>query len=117
LNVRTTLPAVAFTVRVAGPVAALEVADSFKVVLPLPGAGRLAGAKVAVTPEGCPWTANVTAELKPPNIAVVRLTDTVLPRLSERAVVTLGDTVMAGTSRVKVAVLVTPPPVAVTVNG
>lgn len=113
---RTTLPAVALTVRVAGPVAAEEVVDSFKTVLPVPGAGRLDGVKVAVTPEGSPWTVNATAELRPPSIAVVRLTVAELPRVS-KSVVTPGDRVTAGTKRVKVAVLVTPPPVAVTVKG
>jgi hypothetical protein len=59
---------------------------------------------------------NATAELRPPSIAVVRLTVAELPRVS-KSVVTLGDRVTAGTKRVKVAVLVTPPPVAVTVKG
>jgi len=58
----------------------------------------------------------VTAELSPPSIAVVKVTVAVLPRLSER-VGAAEDSDMAGTINVKVAVLVTPPPVAVTVNG
>lgn len=110
------LPAVALMVRVAGPIAAVDAADSFRTVLPFPGAGRLDGVKVVVTPEGNPWTANTTAELKPPNTAVVTLVVTVFPRLSTN-VVTFMESVVLGTSRVKGAVLVTPPPVAVTVNG
>jgi len=54
LSVRTMLPAVAFTVKTAGPVVADDAAVSFRTVLPLPGAGRLAGVKVAVTPDGSP---------------------------------------------------------------
>ena len=114
--VRTTLPAVALTVKTAGPVAAVDVADSFRTELPFPGAGKLDGVKVAVTPDGRPWTVNATAKLKPPRIAVVTVTEAVPPRFST-AVVTLRDIVTAGTKRVKVVVLVTPPPVADTVNG
>lgn len=101
---------------VAAPAAAVEVADSFKTVLPLPGAARLEGVKVAVTPAGSPSTENVTAELRPPRTALVKLTVTVLPRFKTGDVV-FDVRVRPGTNRVSVAVLVTPPPVAVTVKG
>ena len=73
LALATTLPAAALATSVAEPVAAVEVADSFRTVLPLPGAARLEGVKVAVTPAGSPSTDTVTAELSPPE-----------PRLSNR---------------------------------
>jgi hypothetical protein len=50
----TTLPALACAINVAVPVAAVEAADSFRTVLPFPGAARLEGVKVAVTPAGKP---------------------------------------------------------------
>jgi hypothetical protein len=57
----------------------------------------------------------VTAELNPPCIAVVRFAVAVLPRLSVN-VLLLELSATPGTSNVKVDVLVTPLPVAVTVS-
>jgi hypothetical protein len=67
------------------------------------------------TPAGSPWTAKVTAELSPPCIAEVRFTVVVAPRLTVSDVL-LALNVMPGTCNVKVAVLVHPPPAAVTVS-
>ena len=115
LRVRLTLPAVALTATVAEPSAAVVTAENFKDVPPLPGAGSMAGLKTAVTPTGIPWTEKLTAELNPPSIAEVNCAVAVPPRLSVSAVLfTLS--VVPGISNVKGAVLVTPPPVAVTVN-
>ena len=115
-KVRTMLPAVALTATVAEPSVAVEVAENFRAVLPLPGAGSEAGAKAAVTPAGNPCAAKLTAELNPPSIAEVSCAVAVPPRLSINAAL-LVLSVVPGMDRVKVAVLVTPPPVAVTVSG
>ena len=114
--VRTTLPAVALTVIWAAPIAAVEVAANFKAVLPLPGEGRPAGVKAADTPAGSPCSAKLTAELNPPSIAEVKVAVAVPPRLSVNAVL-LALSAEPGMDSVKVAVLVTSPPVAVTVSG
>ena len=73
MAVATTLPPVAVATSVAEPVVAVEVADSFRTVLPLLGAARLKGLKAAATPAGSPCTENVTAALNPPRTAVVKL--------------------------------------------
>ena len=115
LSVRVALPAVALSVTCADPIVAVEVAENFTAALPFPGAARLAGAKVADTPAGKPWTAKVTDELNPPCIATVTFVIAVLPRLSVN-VLLLELSATPGTSNVKVDVLVTPPPVAVTAS-
>ena len=53
--------------------AAVEAAASVKVLVPLPGAAMLVGAKLAVTPLGRPLIDNATAELNPFTKAVVRV--------------------------------------------
>ena len=68
-----TPPPEAITVRVEVPAAAVEAADSVKMLLPLPGAAMLVGAKLAVTPIGDPLTDNVIAELNPVPFAVVKV--------------------------------------------
>ena len=115
-KVRTKLPAVALTTTVAKPSVAVEVAENFKTVLPLPGEGSEVGAKAAVTPAGSPCTAKLTAELNPPSMAEVSCVVPVPPRLSVNTALLVLSTV-PGMDRVKVAILVTPPPVAVTVSG
>ena len=47
--------------------------DNVKVLLPLPGAAMLVGAKVAVSPFGSPLTHNAMAELNPFRPVVVRV--------------------------------------------
>jgi hypothetical protein len=64
---------VAVTVKVEVPGAAVEAADSVKVLVPLPGAAKLVGAKVAVTPLGTPLIDNVMAELNPVPLVVVKV--------------------------------------------
>lgn len=58
------------------PIAAVLLAASVSVELPLPGAAIDVGLKVAVTPAGNPVAERETAELKPPltvvEIVVVR---------------------------------------------
>jgi hypothetical protein len=61
-----TLPPLAVTVMVAVPVVAVLDAVKVSVELPLPGAAKLVGLKLAVTPVGSPDTDNDTAELNPP---------------------------------------------------
>ena len=114
-KVRTMLPAVALTTTVAEPSVATDEAESFKAVLPLPGEGSEAGVKAAVTPTGNPCTEKLTAELNPPSMAEVNGAVAVPPRLSVSAVLFTLNAV-PGIDSVKVEVLVTPPPVAVTVS-
>ena len=66
-------PPVAVTVRVDTTGAAAEDADNVNLLLPLPGAAMLDGAKVAVAPLGRPLTDNVMAELKPLAPVVVKV--------------------------------------------
>ncbi len=56
----------AVMVTVAAPVAAVALAVSVRVDVPLPGAAIDAGAKLAVTPAGKPDAESETAELNPP---------------------------------------------------
>jgi hypothetical protein len=51
-----------------------EVAAIFRATEPEPGAAIVAGAKDDVAPVGKPAMENVTAELKPAFVAVVRVT-------------------------------------------
>ena len=115
-KVRTKLPAVALTTTVAEPSVAVEAADNFKAVLPLPGEGNETGAKPAVTPAGSPCTEKLTAALNPPSTAAVSCAVVVPPRLSISAEL-LAMSVVPGMAKVNIAVLVTPPPVAVTVSA
>ena len=61
------------------PGAALEAADSDKVLLPLPGAEMLVGAKLAKTPLGAPLTEKVIAELNDVPFVVVKVIGMALP--------------------------------------
>jgi hypothetical protein len=97
------------------PIVAEVVADSFIWVVPAPGAASVAGVKLAVTPVGRPVTENATAELKPPTTVVWTWT-VVVPPSFRVAAVAAGLTVKFGTESAKLAVLVTPPPVPVTVK-
>ncbi len=100
----------------AAPAVAVELADNFRVLLPLPGAAMLVGAKLAVTPAGSPLADNAIPELNPFPPAVVKVIETDPPRAT-LAVVTLDDNVkLPITVRLRVRVLVTPPPTAVTVR-
>ena len=49
------------------------------VEVPEPGAAKDGGAKLTVTPVGCPVADKATAELNPPEIAVVMVDDPLLP--------------------------------------
>ena len=69
------LPAVAVTVRLYGPGTTDVVVESVSVLVPEPGALKLAGAKDAETPEGMPVIDSATAELNPP--LTVTLTEAV----------------------------------------
>ena len=51
------------------PATACALALKVKVLVPEPGAARLAGAKLAVTPAGSPVAERATALLKPPETA------------------------------------------------
>ena len=95
------------------PVASVRV----NVLLPLPGAAMLVGEKPAVTLFGRPLTDSVTAELNPLMVAVVSviLAGALTATL---ALVALDVSVKLGTTTVRLrgAVFVTPPPVAVTLR-
>src|SRR5664279_699493 len=76
----------------------------------------LTGAKVAVTPLGIPLIENATAELKPLTRVVVKVTG-IDPPGATLALVALDESVnVPEIVRLSVCVLVTPPPVAVTVS-
>jgi hypothetical protein len=99
------------------PAAIPEAAASVSVLLPLPGAAMLAGAKLAVTPLGSPLTDNATAHWNPFSPAVDSLIG-VEPPGATVALVALGVSVKLGTTTVRLSgwVFVSPPPVAVTVR-
>jgi hypothetical protein len=113
-----TPPPVAVTVKVAVRADAVEAADSVKVLLPLPGEAMLAGEKVAVTPAGTPPREKDTAELNAFTRAVVKVMDVVAPAVTLALLAPGVSVKVAGCEivRLTVWVLVTPPPVAVTVS-
>src|SRR5215469_679087 len=73
----------AVMVTVEEPVAAVELAVNVRVEDPEPGATIDDGLKLAVTPDGSPAADKDSAELKPPDIAVVAVELTELPCVSE----------------------------------
>jgi len=92
---------------------------SFTVILdvPLPGAAMGVGLKLTVAPLPCPDADKAIAELKPPETVVIIVE---LPELPRDTVSEVGDAETAkfgGAATVSdtVVVLVTPPPVPVTV--
>jgi hypothetical protein len=97
--------------------AAVEVDVSVKVLVPLPGAAMLAGAKLAVTPLGSPLIEIATAELNPFANMVVRVMWVEPPRAT-LTLVALVVKVMpgVGTFKLTACVLVIPPPAADTVK-
>jgi len=99
------------------PAAVPEAADSFKVLVPLPGDAMLAGVKAAVTPFGSPVSDRAMADLNPFTGAVVSVIVFEPPAVT-LTLVALGVSVKLGvkTVRVIVWVLITPPPVAVAVR-
>lgn len=96
---------------------AVEVADSFSVLLPEPGEAILAGVKVAVTPLGRPVTDRATVDLKPFCAAVVKVTGMEPPAVT-MILVPLGVSVKVGDGTVSAreAVRVNPAPVPVSVK-
>ena len=99
------------------PAVVLDDDASVNVLLPLPGAAMLVGKKLAVTPAGCPLTDSATAELNPLAAVVVTVIGIEPPGLMltlvpPSAIVKLGAT----TFRLSGIVLITPPPVAITVR-
>lgn len=96
----------------------MEAATSVNVLVPLPGAAMVAGAKLAVTPLGSALTDNATADWNPFSATVESLID-VEPAGATVALVLLGLSVKLGggkTVRVSGCVFVTPPPTAVTIR-
>jgi hypothetical protein len=88
--------------------------------VPEPGAAMDAGVKLTVTPVGCPVADNVTAELNPPETAVVMVDRPVSPRtVSEFGEAEMVKSGVPGavTVNVTVVVCVMPPPMPVTVIG
>ena len=89
--------------------------------VPEPGAAMDAGVKLTVTPVGCPVADKATAELNPPEMAVVIVDEPLLPCTTDAEA---GDAEMvksgigaAVTLSVTVVVCITPPPEPVTVIG
>src|ERR1041385_2276419 len=115
--VLVTPPPTAVTVAEGVPRLADEDAAIVSVLVPLPGAAMLAGAKLPVTPVGSPLTENTIAELNPLATAVVN-TMRVDPPRTTLALAALDESVKDGDStvRAKVWVLVMPPPTAVTIS-
>jgi len=111
-----TPPPEAVTIRVKEPAAVPEAAASVSVLLPLPGAAILLGARVAVTPLGRPLTDSATADWNPLSAAVDSLIAVAAPATTV-AFVALGVSVkLRGITTAKVTgwVTVTPPPEALT---
>jgi len=98
-----TPPQVAVIVTVAAPVAAVLLAESVSVELPLPGAAIEVGLKLAVTPAGNPEAESETAALKPPLTLVVMVLLPELPCAIERLV---GDAVRLKSGCVMVSAMV-----------
>jgi hypothetical protein len=77
---RVRLPPVAVTVMGNVPVAASAAAVKFRVDVPEPGEGIVAGVNVTTTPLGTPDAESVTALLKDPNTCEVTPTEALFPR-------------------------------------
>ena len=91
------------------------------VEVPEPGAGMDAGAKLTVTPVGCPVADKATAELNPPETVTVRMDEPLLPWITDTEAGE-GEMMKLGvperfTINVTVAVCTMPPPEAFTVIG
>lgn len=95
-----------------------EAAVSVKVLLPLPGAAMLVGAKLAVTPGGSPATDKATAELNPVPPVVVSVIG-MDPPGATLALVAPGVSVKLGAAAVRFNAIarLNPPPVAITSIG
>jgi len=91
------------------------------VEVPLPGAAIELGAKLTVTPVGCPVADKAIAELNPPETATVRVDPPLLPCTTKTeagaGVMTKLGVAARYTISVTVAVCVMPPPEPVTVIG
>ena len=103
------------------PVAAAEATTIDMVELPEPGAPIDAGVKLTVTPVGCPVADKATAELNPPEIAIVMVDEPLLPCTTDTEA-GAAETMKLGvparvTVSVTVAVCTMPPPEPVTVIG
>ena len=107
---------VAVIVTVETPTTAVLPADNVNVLWPLPGVAMLVGTKLGATPLGSPLTDNAMAELNPVPPAVVTVIGIDPPRETP-ALLALSERVnVPRTVRLRVRVLVTPPPVAVMVG-
>jgi len=96
------------------PAAAVEAAFSVNVLLPLPDAAMLVGAKLAVTPVGNPLIDKATAEVNPFTRAVVNVMG-IEPPGATLALVALGVSVKLEACkmvRLNALVLSAPPPTA-----
>ena len=93
--VTVTPPPEAVTVSLKAPAAVPDAAVSVKVLLPLPGAAMIAGAKLPVTPVGRPLTDNATADWNPLSAAVDSLIVVEAPDTTV-ALVMLGVSVKLG---------------------
>lgn len=86
LDVWVSPPPVPVTTIVCVPVATVAATVMVMVDVPEPGAAIEVGLKLTVTPAGCPLAESATAELKPPETAVVTVHVPVLPAITETEV-------------------------------
>jgi len=101
------------------PVAVVEATAMVMVEVPEPGAAMDGGAKLTVTPVGCPVADKATAELNPPKMPTVTVDEPLLPcttgtEAGDAEMVKSGDA-PEFTVKVTVAVRIRPPPEPVTV--
>jgi hypothetical protein len=101
-------PPVPVTVMLYVPAATVEATANVTVEVPEPGAATEAGLKLTVTPVGAPEEVRATAELKPPETAVVMVEVPLLPATTETAP---GEAEI-----VKAGVCVVPPPVSAAIR-
>lgn len=103
------LPPVPVTEMLYVPTAVVEATAMVMAEVPAPGAAMDAGLKLTVTPAGWPVADKKTAELKPPDTAVVIVDEPLLPWTTETE---LGEAEMVkfGVAEVGASALIRPAP-------
>lgn len=103
------LPPVPVTVIVYVPVAVVEATAMLIAEVPAPGAAMDVGLKLTVTPEGWPLADKATAELNPPDTAVV-IVDEPLPPCNTESEPGDAEMVKLGVVEVGASALISPVP-------
>jgi hypothetical protein len=109
-------PPVTFTLGAYVPLSALDVTVNVSRLVPYPGAAMLEGEKLALTPAGNSLTEKATAASNPDTGTVVKVTSPE-PEGVTFMLCALAARAKFGTSTMRVAVSVRPPPVAVSVSA